>query len=100
MGLGAVVCILQNSAAPDSHISSRPLGWNVHLDPALDRLDGITRIGIEAQPGSWRVLMHQIDELFEQARMLRQSTQTCAEHNTVEGVLRQRLQDNAFGSRT
>src|SRR5678816_1028812 len=65
--------------------------------PALDGFRGIGRRRVEADLRAGRESMHDIQQLLEQAQIVRVA-QTGADHHAVEGALAQMVGEHALGS--
>src|SRR5262245_14881847 len=69
---------------------SRPLGVfppelfdSPRSDPALHRLCGVCRRGVETYLRAWRLCVDEVNELFEQ-QQLRRRAKSCSDHHAVK----------------
>jgi hypothetical protein len=53
----------------------------------LDGLGGIRRLGVKAEFRLRRISMRDVDQLFEQGRVLGDQPQACADQDAVERLL-------------
>ena len=63
-------------------------------DPALQSIQGIGGIGVEADLGVRGVLMNDVDKLLEKKEVSRDGSDTCTNQNTVEWLLLKFCGDN------